>query len=124
VNTASPGARGLHAERHAEHFLTAKGLKLVARNFRCKMGEIDLIMLEGETLVFVEVRLRNNQRFGDGATTITYSKQRRLSRAALFYLQKTHSMNRPCRFDVMSASESFERDSFEFDWIRNAFETR
>lgn len=108
-------ATGSAAEDTALQWLIDKGLRVVERNFRCKMGEIDLIMLDGETLVFVEVRLRNNARHMSGAESITRSKMNHLIRTASRYLQ-THPRLRDFefRFDVVSMGSGI-------DWIQNAF---
>jgi putative endonuclease len=107
---------GAAAERIAEAFLQARGLKLIERNYRCRTGEIDLILEHRGTLVFVEVRLRRSGDFGGAAASVTHAKQARILRAARHYLA-----GRPeprCRFDVVLldrlASESVE-------WIEDAF---
>ena len=95
--------------------LTSQGLSLVEKNFYCKLGEIDIVMLDRNTFVFVEVRLRNNPHYGSGAETITRSKIRKLINTAQFYLVK-HPLtgNLDCRFDVISIDD-------RIDWIKNAF---
>jgi putative endonuclease len=84
-------------------------------NFRCRFGEIDLIMHDGATLVFVEVRLRSNQKFGGAAASVTSAKQGRITRAAQIYLQQ-QSREMACRFDVVLLDG--ERN---IEWIKNAF---
>lgn len=108
-------SRGHAAEDIALGWLKGKGLRFVTRNFRCKMGEIDLIMIDGQTLVFVEVRLRNNTHHLTGAESVTRGKIQRLIRTARLYLQ-THPQapNIDFRFDVVSMGA-------DIDWIRNAF---
>lgn len=108
---------GASAEALACQYLQQQGLKLIAKNFRCKSGEIDLIMQEGQTLVFVEVRLRSNRRFGDAGSSIDTNKQRKLIRAAEHYLQ-LHG-NHACRFDALLLDKL---DSSRVEWIQNAFE--
>ena len=106
---------GAHAERIAAEFLTARGLTIVARNFRTRLGEIDLIARDGPTLVFVEVRLRRSQRFGGAGASITAAKCARLTNAARGYLAMIGS-EPPCRFDAVlldsleSPSIAWERD--------------
>jgi len=113
-------AIGDHWEREAESFLQARGLKTVTRNFRCRMGEIDLIMRDRECLVFAEVRFRKNKNFGSGAESVTRAKQRRIIRAARHYLQQRgHCALQACRFDVLSLSESGGR--LIVCWIQDAF---
>lgn len=110
---------GLAAEKIAATFLTQQGLKLVATNFHCRHGEIDLIMQEGNTLIFVEVRLRSNTAFGSAAASITPQKQQKLIRTAQFYLQQ-HAIQSPCRFDAVLMSKA---DLTQIEWLRNAIET-
>lgn len=105
---------GREAEDRACALLRRRGLKLVTRNFRCRSGEIDLIMRDADTLVFVEVRLRRNPHFGAGADTVGTRKQARLIAAAQTYLQRSAS-TAPCRFDVVSVSAN------GLDWIPDAF---
>ena len=111
-NTTSIGNA---AESEALDWLEDQGLRVVERNFRCKMGEIDLIMVDGNTLVFVEVRLRTNPGYMSGAESISRTKIRRLIRTATWYLQtRGQSGTVECRFDVVSLGSRFE-------WIKNAF---
>ena len=107
--------RGNKAETQAAAYLSGQGLVLLERNFSCKLGEIDLIMRDNQTLIFVEVRLRHNPHFGSGAETVTIYKQRKIIKTAQYYLQ-THANveNLDCRFDVISIAN-------EIDWITNAF---
>lgn len=114
-------ARGLWAETVAQTFLQHQGLVLLAQNYRCKLGEIDLVMRERDTTVFVEVRYRRRDDFGTGAETVARQKQRKLIATARYYLQTHASARRqPCRFDVVSISST--QDPHAIDWIRNAFE--
>jgi putative endonuclease len=96
---------GFQAEQEARDFLEKQGLKFVDANYRCKAGEIDLIMRDGEFLVFVEVRYRKLSGFGDGVESVTKSKQRKLISAARYYLLEQNLFDKiPCRFDVVAAS--------------------
>ena len=109
-------------ESAAESFLHNRGLKTWKRNFYSRFGEIDLIMKDGNSLVFVEVRFRGNNRFGDGAATVTAHKQARLVRTARYYLCLHPRYSQiPCRFDVVSISN--QDGEAQFHWIKNAFET-
>jgi putative endonuclease len=110
-------ATGSAAENIAAMYLQQKGLKLLDRNYSCRYGEIDLIMQEGKTLVFVEVRLRSSSSFGGAAISITAGKQQKIIRTAEQYLQK-HG-NASCRFDVILMNRAHQ-DSVE--WIANAFD--
>ena len=107
---------GQAAEARACAHLERAGLKLLARNFRCRQGEIDLVMREGDTLVFVEVRYRHQSHFGSGAESVDRRKQARLIQAARHYLQ-THpaQAEQPCRFDVVSLAPE------QIEWIHDAF---
>jgi putative endonuclease len=95
--------RGAAAEALAAEFLRARGLTIVARNYRCRGGEIDLIARDGDTLIFVEVRLRSDAAFGGAAESITAAKKKRLRFAASHYLSRLSQMSRepPCRFDAI-----------------------
>lgn len=108
--------RGDPAESLAAEFLERRGLKILARNYRCRFGEIDLVAASGAALVFVEVRARESEAFGGAAASITAAKRRRLVAAARHYLAK-HRVNRACRFDVVLI-RGRER---EIEWVANAF---
>jgi len=113
--------QGQHAEQQAAEFLQQQGLKPLERNYRCRSGEIDLIMQEPEGLVFVEVRFRRHTHFGGAAASVDRNKQQKLLRAAQHYLQQKNAFDRPCRFDVVAVTPG--RDGTpEFEWIKNAFE--
>ncbi|NJN47405.1 MAG: YraN family protein [Candidatus Competibacteraceae bacterium] len=113
------GQRGNVAEALACRYLEARGLVLVTRNFRCRLGELDLVMRDGPQVVFVEVRSRSNRDYGGPIETITPTKQKRLLRAAAYYLQKT-ACTAPCRFDVVGITSDNGVDSVE--WINNALQ--
>lgn len=116
-----PTDAGEQAERAAERFLQARGLLTRQRNYRCKAGEIDLVMSEDDTLVFVEVRLRRHTRFASAAETVDYRKQQKLIRAAQHYLQRTGLTDRvACRFDVI-AFDPRRVDQETVSWVQNAF---
>ena len=106
---------GRQGEDRALVHLEAQGLTLLERNFLCKSGEIDLIMLEGPMLVFVEVRQRASSRFGGAVYSVTPAKQQRLLRAAQYYLLR-HKIPPPCRFDLVAI------DDEKLSWIQNALE--
>lgn len=103
-------------EAKAEAFLAEQGLELVARNFRCKLGEIDLIMQDKEKLIFVEVRFRASNDFGGSAASVSRGKQRHIIKSAQYYLKIKYG-NRPplCRFDVVALTGD------NINWIKNAF---
>lgn len=107
---------GARAENLACAHLESSGLKLITRNYRCPQGEIDLIMHDGEVLVFVEVRYRHSNAFGSPAETVDRRKQERLRTAASHYLVR-HAIDRACRFDVVAVSGGEAR----IEWLRDAF---
>jgi putative endonuclease len=107
---------GSDKERLAEAFLIRQGLAPLARNYRCRRGELDLVMRDGGELVFVEVRYRASARFGGPAGSVDGFKQRRLIAAAGHYLGANPSPL-PCRFDVVAIS-----GSDQIQWIRHAFD--
>jgi putative endonuclease len=117
LKTADEGRRW---ESAAESFLRREGLKTLERNYRCRLGEIDLVMRDGASLVFVEVRFRHRAGHGSGAESVTRAKQRRLARAAASFLGRHPRWSaRPCRFDVVSIG--LIDGSPKTDWIKNAF---
>ena len=120
----SKRGQGATAEKIALHYLEHHGLRLIERNFHCKLGELDLIMRDGTHLVFVEVRSRSSVRFGRPVETVAHHKQQRLLRSAAFYLQK-HRLDLPCRFDIIGISphsDSVQADSVQVEWIKDAFQ--
>jgi putative endonuclease len=106
---------GSAAENQACAYLKQQGLDLITRNFRCKVGEIDLIMQDKNELVFIEVRCRNNSFFGNGFDSITDAKQNKLIKTANFYLQQKKLTETACRFDAVAISAN------NIEWIKNAF---
>jgi len=109
-------SNGNAAEALAAAYLQSFRLKLLDKNFRCPYGEIDLIMQDSNTLVFVEVRLRSSTDFGGAAMSITPSKQEKLKRAAQHYMQ-LHG-EQACRFDVVLMHAV---DVNAVEWLKNAF---
>lgn len=109
---------GQRAEDAAARFLSQRKLAVLARNYRCRGGEIDLVCRDGKTLVFVEVRLRRNAGFGGAAASITPVKQRRIVLAAQHYLAATGKHDRDCRFDCVLIDGA---DGQRIEWMRNAF---
>lgn len=92
--------KGAQSEQAAADYLIARGLQLLARNYLCRGGEIDLILRDADSLVFVEVRERASAGFGGAAASITASKQARIRLAAQHYLAR-HGLDLPCRFDAV-----------------------
>jgi len=109
------------AERAALDYLQRHELKLIVRNYACRGGEIDLVMLERQTLVLIEVRLRADLRFGGAAASVTSRKQRRIALAARHLLMTRTDLSRyPARFDVI-AVEPQPGGLLKLEWIRDAF---
>ncbi len=115
VKTAMNRA-GARAEDLCAELLRKAGLRVLARNWRCRHGEIDLVAEEGKTLIFAEVRYRRDQRFGGAAESVTAAKQARLVAAARLYLMRRPEAD--CRFDVLLLDSL---DAGRIEWIRNAF---
>ena len=116
LGNQSKATTGQMMEDLACRELCRAGLRLITRNYRCRGGEIDLVMQDGEDLVCVEVRYRRSDRFGTPAETVTATKRARLLRAARHYLLY-HASDVPVRFDVVAIAGPEAR----IDWIRNAF---
>lgn len=113
-------AIGLLGEELALAHLTAHGLTLITRNYRCKLGELDLVMLDGKTLVLVEVRCRSRQEYGGAAASVDWKKQRRLVLAAEHLLMKRAELRRyPARFDVVAITTG--DPEAKIDWLKSAF---
>lgn len=110
---------GQQAEDQALAYLQAQGLALVERNYRCRGGEIDLIMRDGAKLVFVEVRYRSSEGFGGALASVGSRKQARLVYAAGHYLSAKR-IDRPVRFDVAAVSGS--PGKLAIQWIKDAFQ--
>lgn len=109
--------KGLALERQGARYLSTRGLRLLTTNYRCKAGEIDLIMRDGSTLVFIEVRFRRSGLRGSPVETVTLRKQRRLVRCARHYLMSCQLYDTvPCRFDVLGIEPGNR-----ITWVRNAF---
>lgn len=114
-------AIGRLAEERARRHLEDHGLKLLETNFRCPGSELDLIMRDGDCVVFVEVRFRRSARFGGGAESVDRRKQEKLTACALYYLQRHRRLARlAARFDVVALTP--QGGDYHIDWIRNAFQ--
>jgi putative endonuclease len=116
--SAAPNS-GAGAEAAAAAYLEARGLRVRARNWRCRFGELDLVCEDGGTLVFVEVRARMRSDFGGAAGSITAAKRARLTAAARQYLAAL-PRTPPCRFDCVLVSGSNGNEAVE--WLPNAFD--
>ena len=120
VRRDPPGAVGRGYEHEAERFLRARGLLTIERNFRCRGGELDLVMDDAGTVVFVEVRYRRSVTYGTPGETVSRRKQQRILHAAQLYLA-SHASRRdhPCRIDIVAITGA--GNAPKLDWIKNAF---
>jgi len=109
--------RGEEAEKLAARFLADRGLGIVARNYRTRMGEVDIVARDGPALVFVEVRARSWGAYGGAAASVDFRKQRRIVAAARHYLARLRA-EPPCRFDVLVIQGPHGAPA----WIRGAFD--
>lgn len=116
----SSRSRGRDFELAAERHLVQRGLRVVARNYTCRGGELDLVMRDGAVIAFIEVRYRRSRRYGGAAESVDHRKQARILRAASHFLL-THRQfaDCPCRFDVVAIEG--EDDARVTDWIAGAF---
>ncbi|MCQ4262407.1 YraN family protein [Stutzerimonas stutzeri] len=113
---------GRSAEMLALDHLRDKGLRLLERNWSCRSGELDLVMLDGDTVVFVEVRYRRHAAWGGALESVDTRKQQKLIKAAQFFLQKeSRWAKHPCRFDVVAIAAAGHTQ--DLNWIRNAFDS-
>jgi putative endonuclease len=117
-----PSSTGAKVEQHALDWLKRQGLQLVTQNYRCKVGEIDIIMNHAELLVFVEVRFRQQSSFGSALESVDKRKQKKLLRAASHFLACTPKYsNQPCRFDVLALQPGNHSGKLHWLWIKDAF---
>ena len=114
-------ARGAGVEAAARRHLLLAGLHDIAANAQCRVGELDLVMRDGDCVVFVEVRYRGDSRHGGGTLSVGAAKQAKLTRAAAVYLQAHPQFApMPCRFDVLACTGT--PDAPQFEWTRAAFD--
>jgi putative endonuclease len=109
------------AEEKAVEYLCRRGYVVLARNYRCRQGEIDIVAMDNDTYVIVEVRARKNWSLGHPLETITPQKQRRLKMATLYFLSECYLNDVPVRFDVISVTGT---SSLEIEHLKDAFETQ
>jgi putative endonuclease len=114
-------ARGKVTESFAEHYLIKQGLQPIDRNIHCRQGEIDLIMRDGDTFVFIEVKYRKNNHFGSATEAVSITKQNKINHCVAFYFHKANlnEYNTPCRFDVIALEGDINKP--EITWLKNAF---
>ena len=125
TTTAKPWWRrwfGTRSERAAERFLRKLGYRILVRNFRCDFGELDLIVLDNQTIVFVEVR-STAQADGSGpAASVDHAKQKRLTRLAVYFLKQKKLLDHAARFDVLTLSWPEKQKEPTIEHFKNAFE--
>ncbi|WP_410211374.1 YraN family protein [Aquirhabdus sp.] len=126
-STSPTHTAGQYAEERALAFLKTQGFTLVVQNFHGKVGEIDLVMTKDKLLIFVEVRLRRPSRFGSAAESVTFAKQRKISKTAALFLQRfSQYESYDCRFDVVTiegnpALQDSAMPELKIDWLEGAF---
>lgn len=114
---------GRDAEAFALHYLQAQGMRLLAQNWLCRSGELDLVMLHGDTVVFVEVRYRRHAAWGGALESVDSRKRGKLIQTAQYFLQKeSRWASHPCRFDVVAINAG-ELSPGALNWIQNAFDS-
>jgi putative endonuclease len=120
-NKDTSHARGKVTEAFAENYLTQFGLIPIDRNVHCRQGEIDLVMRDGDTFVFVEVKYRKNNHFGSAIETISIAKQNKIRHCVAFFFQQANlnEYNTPCRFDVIALEGNINQP--QVTWLKNAF---
>jgi len=113
---------GQEAEAYALRYLQQHGLQLITRNWSCKRGELDLVMLDGDTVVFVEVRYRRHAGWGGALESVDFRKQEKLILAAQWFLQSESKWSdSPCRFDVVAINGDPGKEP-ALNWLQHAFE--
>ncbi len=121
INKDTSHARGKTTEAFAEQYLIKQGLTFVERNVHCRQGEVDLIMLDGDTVVFIEVKYRKNNHFGSAIEAVSLAKQNKIKHCVAFYFHKSNlnEYNTPCRFDVIALEGNINQP--QVTWLKNAF---
>jgi len=113
--------KGFETEQLAANYLTAQQLQLITQNFFNRRGEIDLIMRDQGTLVFIEVKYRSNNQFGHAVEAVSYQKQQKIKQCATFYMQQQglNAYNTDCRFDIVGIEGDLQQP--KIIWLKNAF---
>ena len=120
-NAITTANKGLITENFANQYLQQQGLVFITKNFHCRRGEIDLIMLEGDTYVFIEVKYRKNINFGGAIAAISPTKINKIKKSIMFYLHQAglNEYNTPCRIDVVTLQGNINQP--QVNWLKNAF---
>jgi len=111
---------GIQAEEKAKKFLEKQGYKILCRNYKTKLGEVDIIGQDQDVLCFIEVKCRSSERFGSGLEAVSATKQKQISKAALSYLKEKNLLNKKARFDVVALDTCGAQEKIEL--IKDAFE--
>ena len=111
---------GKWGETRAAEYLNELGYQILETNFRCNIGEIDIIAQDGETLVFVEVKTRRSDSFGAAAEAVNYHKQKKIAHVAMYYMMRHNLDKIECRFDVITVKKS-QDNRIEIELFKNAF---
>lgn len=121
INPQTSYSRGQATEAFAQQYLIQQGLVFIDKNVHCRQGEIDLVMQDGDTLVFVEVKYRKNNHFGGAISAVSASKQKKIKHCVAFFLHKANlnEYNTPCRFDVIALDGDISQP--QVTWLKNAF---
>lgn len=121
ANETSSSSKGQLTESYAQQYLSKQGLILIERNFHSRQGEIDLIMLDGDTYVFIEVKYRKSKEFGGAIAAVSASKQKKIKQCVTFYLHQNslNEYNTPCRVDVVALEGDITQP--DVTWLKNAF---
>ena len=116
-----PGRQRLdrRGEDAAAAYAVARGAKVIARNWRCRFGELDLVLEDAGEIAFAEVKTRSTAAFGGAREAVSAEKTRRIARAALAWLEANDAGERPCRFDVFAVTPS--SGELAVEWIKDAF---
>jgi putative endonuclease len=111
---------GRAGEEAAVQYLLQRGYRILQRNYRCRVGEIDLVAQDGGTLVFIEVKTRRSQRFGPAASAVTFEKQRHVIKASQMYMTQMKKAYGLCRFDVVAVE--MDAHGLHIELIKDAFQ--
>ncbi len=119
--TQARQALGRAGEAAARDYLARRGVRIVAENYACAAGEIDLVGREGDTLVFIEVKTRTSRAFGSPQLAVHWRKQRQIVKAAQWFLTEQRLSDTACRFDVLAICFPDEKAAPRIEWLRDAF---
>jgi len=121
IKAQTSHSRGKVSEEFAKQYLIQQGLVFIDQNVHCRQGEIDLVMQEGQTFIFVEVKYRKNNHFGSAVSAIPQHKQEKIKHCVAFFLHKAklNEYNTPCRFDVIALDGDINKP--QVTWLKNAF---